>query len=197
MRLFVIVSFSLLLIGCRKVEKVSLREEKADWGGSIQNSGQLAFEDRLAEIHQEWMGTPWDFSGTSQVPREGSIACGYFVTTTLQQAGFELERIRLAQAASETMIRAICPEETIRRYRDVALAPFLESVKEQGDGYYVVGLDRHTGFLRVKVSGEILFVHSGAGRGVVVETPEDAPELARSRYRVIGKVVESLALPPP
>src|SRR5690242_12719359 len=30
-----------------------------------------------------WDGTEWAFNGTSRTPRSGSIACGYFVSTTL------------------------------------------------------------------------------------------------------------------
>lgn len=147
------------------------------------------FDDRLAAIHQEWMGTPWTFTGTSQTPGQGSIACGYFVTTTLQQAGMTLDRVRLAQAASETMILAITPGDSIRRYSDTPLDSFLDSLRLQGDGYYVVGLDYHTGFLKVERDGTVAFIHSGERRGVVVESPEKAPELARSRYRVTGKLL--------
>ena len=35
-----------------------------------------------------WNGTAWAMNGTSQVPGRGSIACGYFVSTTLMHAGF-------------------------------------------------------------------------------------------------------------
>ena len=29
-----------------------------------------------------WYGTPWNFNGTTKVPKQGSIACGFFVTWT-------------------------------------------------------------------------------------------------------------------
>lgn len=147
-----------------------------------------AFDEKLRAIHQEWMGTAWTFTGTSQTPRQGSIACGYFVTTTLEQAGLELDRVRLAQAASEKMILALAEPDSIRRYSDAPLEAFLEGVRLQGEGYYLVGLDNHTGFLKVDPDGGIVFIHSGPGRGVVEEAPEDAPELAHSRYRVTGKI---------
>ena len=149
---------------------------------------ERAFADKLAVIHEEWMGTAWTFSGTSQTPKQGSIACGYFVTTTLQQAGIELDRVRLAQAASEQMILAITAPDTVRRFSDTSLEGFLKSVRSQGEGYYIVGLDNHTGFLQVHADGNIDFIHSGPGRGVVREKPADAPELAHSRYRVTGKI---------
>ncbi len=170
--------FPLLIAGCA---------EKP--GTTLTPSGTPDFDDRLTAIHDEWMGTPWDFSGTSQVPRKGSIACGYFVTTTLQQSGMELDRVRLAQAASEQMIVELTDSRTVRRYSNESLRSFLDSLRDQGAGYYIVGLDNHTGFLRVLDGDQIEFVHSGPGRGVVREAPKDAPELAHSRYRVTGKLV--------
>ena len=149
---------------------------------------ERAFDARLAAIHDEWLGTEWAFSGTTRTPRGGAIACGYFVTTTLQQAGVELDRVRLAQAASETMIVELAKPETVRRFSDAPLDAFLASVRRQGEGYYIVGLDDHTGFLRVAEDGVITFVHSGPGKGVVIEAPGDAPKLANSRYRVTGKI---------
>lgn len=134
------------------------------------------------------MGTKWDYSGVTRIPRQGAIACGYFVTTTLEQAGVKLERVRLAQVASEQMILALTKPASVKRYRNVTLDAFLTSVRQQGEGYYIVGLDNHTGFLKVSGKGEIKFIHSGPGRGVVKEQPEDAPELVSSRYRVTGKI---------
>ena len=162
----------------------------------LRSPEERAFDARLEEIHRDWMGTAWTFHGTSQTPRQGSIACGYFVTTTLEQAGVELERVRLAQAASETMILALAESGTIRRYSDASLDTFLERLRSQGEGYYLVGLDNHTGFLKVAPDGEIAFIHSGPGRGVVEESPAEAPELALSRYRVTGKLVRTEAADP-
>ena len=45
-----------------------------------------------SQIAPEWMGTPWDFYGTTQQPGRGKIACGYFVTTVLRDAGVRLRR---------------------------------------------------------------------------------------------------------
>ncbi len=159
-----------------------------------QSPDDRAFDTKLSAIHKSWMGTPWTFTGISQTPRQGSIACGYFVTTTLQQAGVTLERVRLAQAASETMILATTDPASIRRYSDASLETFLEKTRRQGEGYYIVGLDNHTGFLKVTPDGDITFIHSAPGRGVVEEAPAAAPELANSRYRVTGKVVQPVAV---
>jgi hypothetical protein len=186
------ICITLLLVACG-AEKENPRKKDAEVQSiPLRSAEERAFDARLAAIHAKWMGTPWTFTGTSQTPRQGSIACGYFVTTTLEQAGMVLERVRLAQAASETMILAITPKSSIKRYSNASLEAFLQGVRRQGEGYYVVGLDNHTGFLKVEGDGRVTFIHSGPGRGVVSEAPEDAPELANSRYRVTGKIVETL-----
>ncbi len=100
------------------------------------------------EILPAWYGTPWDFNGTSQTPGEGMIACGYLVSTVLRDAGFKLERVRLAQQASENIVRTFAPPGVIRRYRDVEQAEAAKRIrKDYADGLYVVGMDYHVGFL--------------------------------------------------
>src|SRR5262245_48861455 len=34
-----------------------------------------------------WYGTDWDFSGVTETPNQGKIACGYFVSTLLRDVG--------------------------------------------------------------------------------------------------------------
>jgi len=191
-----ITCFTILLAACGAEKEKPQQEEEVAQSIPGRSAEERAFDTKLAAIHAEWMGTPWTFSGTSQTPRQGSIACGYFVTTTLEQAGVELERIRLAQAASERMILATTPSASIKRYSNASLDAFLQGVGKQGEGYYIVGLDNHTGFLKVEANGEIAFIHSGPGRGVVAEAPADAPELANSKYRVTGKIVDTVNVEP-
>jgi len=54
-----------------------------------------------------WYNTPCDFKGTTQQPGKGRIACGYFVTTVLRDAGFLIPRVKWAQFAPESMIHAL------------------------------------------------------------------------------------------
>src|SRR5262245_2869906 len=44
-----------------------------------------------------WIGTTWDFWGTTATPREGSIACGHFVGTVLRDAGFRVDRLAVGR----------------------------------------------------------------------------------------------------
>ena len=64
-------------------------------------------------IITNWIGTKWDFNGVSEEQKKFTIACGYFVTTVLRDAGFQIARSKLAQCASEQMIRSLVqPEKT-------------------------------------------------------------------------------------
>lgn len=63
----------------------------------LREAGDVFREAVARDIAPFWYGTPWDFNGTTEQPGTGAIACGYFVTTVLRDAGVQLERVRLAQ----------------------------------------------------------------------------------------------------
>jgi hypothetical protein len=166
-------------------------------------SGRAAREEALTEagdllrtsvdetLFPYWYGTKWDYNGTTEVPGQGTIACGYFVTTVLRDAGVRLDRVKLARMASERMIKCLAGESHIRRFRNAPLADFVADIAEWGEGLYIVGLDTHTGFI-VHTGEDIFFVHSqGYGSEEVVrERAAKSPVLRSSRYRVLGKISE-------
>jgi hypothetical protein len=137
-----------------------------------------------------WLGTPWDYNGTSEQPGAGSIACGYFVTTVLRDAGFRLDRARLAQRPAEQLILGFCDPRDVRRFSDVLAPDFVAAVRRQGPGLFIVGLDYHVGFL-VNDGREVRFVHSTVvGAGEVVDEPAlDSGPLVWSRYRVVARAL--------
>lgn len=141
------------------------------------------------QIFPAWYGTAWDFNGTTEVPQQGKIACGYFVSTVLRDAGWRVQRLRLAQQASENIIVSLTTEPHVKRFRRVAINDFVDAVKEWGDGIYVVGLDIHTGFI-VNTDGEIYFIHSSYidPYMVVKEKAIESKILSASKYRVLGKI---------
>jgi hypothetical protein len=144
-------------------------------------------------VHQlipAWEGTPWDFWGTTQVPGQGQIACGYYVSTLLEHAGFEVERVKLAQQASEKIIKTFTPEDRIWRTSDATVERSLQPVQEQGAGVYVVGLDYHVGLL-VNDGERIQFCDSSYidPSAVLCQDPAEATSY-HSRYRVIGKLLD-------
>jgi len=60
-----------------------------------------------------WENTHWDFYGTTQKPRCGNIACGYFVTTVLRDLDFNIPRIEWAKVAAEIFIRKFCNSNVV------------------------------------------------------------------------------------
>ena len=136
-----------------------------------------------------WYGTPWAFYGTTQIPRDGSIACGYFVSTLLRDAGVNVERVRMAQQASELIIKSLTTETYIERFRNTSIEHFVDKLIARGDGLYVVGLDIHTGFILVRGSS-VDFIHSSYVKPfcVVREKAVESKILIASRYRVVGHI---------
>jgi len=148
------------------------------------------FTRRLDErLFPYWEGTDWDFNGTSEVPGKGSIACGYFVTTLLQDMGVNLNRAELSQCASEKMIKSLVSPAHIFRYSNSTIQKFVDEIRAKGDGVYLTGLDQHTGILVCR-KGRVDFLHSGGGipARVIREEALSSSLLVRSAYRVVGKI---------
>lgn len=137
-----------------------------------------------------WEGTPWDFYGTTETPREGKIACGYFVTTLLRDAGFRIERVKLAQVASEHMVKTFAADAEIQRFRNVPPAEVVKQVRARhGPGLYVVGMDFHTGLLRLTEDGAQLCHAAYLGPAqATCEKAETSPGFM-SAYHVVGPVL--------
>jgi hypothetical protein len=147
-----------------------------------------ALFDAITELLPRWTGTAWSFYGDAEEPGVEPVACGYFVSVILRDAGLRVERRRLAQQASEHIIQTLVPEAKIRRFRD---RPASEVVAHVGarDGVTIVGLDDHVGFL-ISEGGVVRFCHSDAfdERGPVCEDPLTAAGFV-SRYRVTGELL--------
>lgn len=137
-----------------------------------------------------WYGTAWDFNGTTEVPQQGKIACGYFVSTILRDVGLKVERVRLAQQASENIILSLTTDPFIKRFRRVPIAEFVAAVNEWEPGIYLVGLDIHVGFI-VNTGDDVYFIHSSYVEPytVVKEKAIDSRILAGSKYRVLGNIL--------
>ena len=107
-----------------------------------------------------WKGTVWNFYGTSTTPREGTIACGYYVTTVFEQAGFRLQRVLLAQQASAYVVSTLARGTRVDRIRPAGNAEAVEEIRTRfGDGLFVIGFDFHVGFLRIE-GDRAAFCHS-------------------------------------
>lgn len=92
------------------------------------------------DVFPYWYGTPWDFNGHTKIPQQGAIACGYFVTTVLLDAGFNIPRIKWAQLASEVFIKKLA-SNNLQRFSNKPISEIEEYLRNIEPGLYVVGLD--------------------------------------------------------
>jgi len=136
-----------------------------------------------------WIGTKWNFNGITEIPQQGTIACGYFVATVLRDAGVKLNRIALSQCASEELIQKLISKKYIHRYRNISQEAFIAAIRHTGKGLYIVGLDNHTGFIYYANDG-IWFIHSSyiTPGSVARQDAVYNSILTSSKYKVTGKL---------
>ena len=129
------------------------------------------------EVFPYWYGTEWDFNGYTNKPGEGKIACGYFVSTTLKDAGAKVNRYKLAQQYSHKIVTVLSCGNGVKRFSNITSKVFAEKVKSEfKDGLYVIGLDHHVGFI-LKENSEVYFIHASY-RDPVQVVKEKASESA-------------------
>ncbi|MGC4104581.1 hypothetical protein [Ferruginibacter sp.] len=175
---------------CKNVIALTRKQNKAGWNALPKQQKEKIFTAAVVQtIIPSWIGTPWSFNGTSETPQQGSIACGYFVTTILRDAGLSLARIKLAQCASEQMILALVQSRYVQHFSNVNMDSFLQAIQQQGYGLYIVGLDNHTGFI-YNDGSTVYFIHSTfvGTRNVQYEPAADSYVLRQSKYKVLGKI---------
>ena len=159
----------------------------------LEAAGEYVFDVLTDKIFPAWYGTSWDFNGITTTPRQGSIACGYFVTTTLEDAGFNLDRSRLARQPSEFILKNLVGEDqSLKRFSNKELEAVTDEIQDQGNGLYLVGLDSHIGFIVNNEKG-VNFVHSSyysPPLQVVSEEADSFNPLKHSKYRVLTKLLQ-------
>jgi hypothetical protein len=169
-------------VQARRVELAKLPEKKA-----LTAARQLLLETFDTQFFPAWEGTPWEFYGTSETPREGTIACGYYVSVLLRDAGFRIERAQLAQQASEHIVKTFADERDIQRFRDAPLADLVAAVRQKhGEGLFIVGMDFHVGLLRL-TKGKAQLCHSAVlePKHATCQDAVTSPGMI-SRYHVVG-----------
>ena len=167
--------------------------KKPPYSGADMAKFATAFTDLInLQLTPYWLGTPWDFNGTTQQPGRGQIACGYFITTLLRDAGVPLNRVKLAQCASGIIINTLVEPEHQKNYSRMSFAAFIHELKSRGTGVYIVGLDFHTGFL-LNDGKELYFIHSNyiQRKGVVKEVASESAALQASKWRSTGCLTRS------
>lgn len=167
-----------------KTKSTTLRNSLKTVSDSLK---KIAFENLiLNELIPHWYGTKWDFSGYTDAPNQGVIACGYFVSTVLKHAGFNLNRYKLAQQDPLNEAKTVACGDSVDIY-EVNSTGLQEIFKQKyEEGLYFVGLDFHVGFLLFR-NKELYFIHSNyiGAEGVIFEKAvySDAFNAAQ-KYRI-------------
>lgn len=146
----------------------------------------------VEELLPRWRGTPWAMNGTTKQPGAGKIACGYFVATILQDAGFELDRVRFGQAAALRIQNATTPPgRKVHRFYSIPANQLTQRIAALGDGVYIIGLDVHVGFVVVD-GDDVRLVHASYTDDRVVTDEPLATARAIERSRPKGYFVSEL-----
>ena len=104
----------------------------------------------------------------------------------MSDAGFNIPRVRWAQLASETFIRKLSTD--IKIFSNIPVNEVRAFITKRPDALYVVGLDKHVGFIYVN-NDKVKFVHSNYYHpelGVMAEDLETDNPLNDSKYRILG-----------
>ncbi|MCB9260833.1 MAG: hypothetical protein H6607_00440 [Flavobacteriales bacterium] len=151
--------------------------------GHFLDSVSFIFKDFLInQIIPYWYGTEWDFNGFTETPKQGKIACGYFVSTTLKHVGLNLNRYKLAQQNPENEAKMLAIDEQNQL-----------KISDLKSGFYFVGLDYHVGFLLVE-GGNKYFIHSDYFSGEVKKERIETSRGFRSSTYFVTKLTENRAL---
>jgi len=156
---------------------------------TVEQDARVLLERVLPAMMRCWLGTPWDFNGTSSKPGGGRVACGYYVATVIKDAGFRVDRYQLAQQPSGNILRSFLPKDHCLLSVGKPYESFVAEMKNAEPGIYLVGLDTHVAFMIVS-RHDFRFIHSSGSRPwcVVDEGSAEAGVLQRSNWRMLGNL---------
>ena len=86
------------------------------------------------DIFNHWYTTKWSFEGHTETPKQGTVACGYFVSTTLRDVGFNLNRYKLAQKNPENEAKVIACGTSIEKLQNVSKQELKKYFLKQKNG---------------------------------------------------------------
>ncbi len=197
MKTFYILSFLVLVsikseAGTTYQQKLQSSIQTLRSKTNVQDQSTAFYKVMTDSVFPSWMGTKWDFNGISNVPGQGQIACGYFVSTTLKHVGFNLNRYKMAQQAASVIVNILC--ENSKKHEKYQ-SELIQQLKSAGNNkLYVVGLDYHVGFLAVE-NNQVYFIHSDYYLGkVVCEVAADSKSFWDSNSYVYGELTNNSQL---
>lgn len=116
----------------------------------------------LNKIIPYWEGTPWAFEGHISQPHTGEIACGYFVSTTLQHIGLNLNRYHLAQQSPINEAKTLAIDTSaVQTFSEASsLANIVAIQNYLKEGIHFIGFDQsHVGYI-LKEKNQLYIIHS-------------------------------------
>jgi len=169
--------------------KTSIRVQKSTLAEEILGIDSLSVLFKVSLLNRiipYWEGTEWSFEGHTAIPGKGEIACGYFVSTTLKDAGLNLNRYKLAQQSpvDEALSLAI-NSQVIEITGDSGEDMIKEINNSLPEGIHFIGFDAsHVGYI-LKEKGQLYLIHSNylGSTGVEIEQIENSAVFASyNRY---------------
>jgi hypothetical protein len=162
-------------------------QSSADKNEILDKASKKLTQFLIHDVINHWYGTKWSFEGHSEIPKQGTIACGYFVSTTLRDVGFNLNRYKLAQKSPEDEAKVIACGTSIKKFQNVSKHDLKTYFLKQKDGIYFIGLDFHVGFI-YKTKTAVYFIHSNYidNKGVVKEGVENSKAIVSKKYYIVN-----------
>ncbi len=157
----------------------------------ILSHASFLLEEAMPRMMRCWLGHPYDFNGTASTPGgEGKIACGYFVSVVMRDAGFDINRFTVARQPSQNIIRTFVKSDDHLEIKVATPYPlYVEHLTNKYEGIQIIGLDTHVAFVVIK-DGKLNYIHATAGseQCVVDQDVDNASSLKASNYRVISNI---------
>jgi len=146
----------------------------------LDSAAQYFTTSLVNNIIPYWYGTEWDFNGHTNIPNQGEIACGYFVSTTLKHMGVALNRYKMAQQASKLEVESVAiKQNNVIFSMDKNISKELSKLQ---DGVYIVGLDNHVGYIYKHDTTSYFINSSYITDRVMIELPEHSDAFQSNVY---------------
>ncbi|WP_130735575.1 hypothetical protein [Flavobacterium sp. J27] len=115
-----------------------------------------------------WYGTKWSFEGHTSIPKNGEVACGYFVSTTLRDIGLAVNRYKLAQQLPVNEAYSLAVLDSVRVIKHKTSVDCQEELyRVLKEGIYFIGFDKsHVGFI-FKKDNQLYIIDSNFFSGEV------------------------------
>jgi len=181
-----------------KIDKISLSnlyQNSQNKKKILDSVSKYLTETLLNKMLPFWYGMQWSMSGYSNIPQDGEVGCSYFVANTLQQLGFNIDRYKVGQAASEYICKTFQLSDSVRVFRNIPQTEIVENIKkDMKEGFYTLGLDYHAGYI-LYYHNQVFMIHaSGYYPGkVVIEYAYYTPAMQSNRT-VLGEITTNDSL---